>query len=123
MMEGVKSTMEAIDEFVMKHIKPVLIQELDNKESIHLYSIGEYWRAFDKSAYALSLILPDSEWTLLTVRDYPFPVLMVSTHYEVVNRLLLTKVVAQKILITYILLRSRLTGRRIEDGVMRFLMI
>ena len=41
-MEGVKSPMEAIDEFVMKHIKPVLIQELDNKESIHLYSIGEY---------------------------------------------------------------------------------
>ena len=88
--------MEAIDEFVMKHIKPVLIQELDNKESIHLYSIGEYWRAFDKSAYALSLILPDSEWTLLTVRDYPFPVLMVSAHYEVVNRLLFTKVVAKR---------------------------
>lgn len=95
MTEGKKSPMQAIDEFVLKHIKNVLIQELDNKESIHLYSIGEYWRAFDKSAYALSLILPDSEWTLLTVRDYPFPVLMVSAHYEVINRLLFTKVVAK----------------------------
>lgn len=96
MMEGKKSPMEAIDEFVLKHIKDVLIQELDNKESVHLYSIGEYWRAFDKSAYALSLILPGSESTLLTVRDYPFPVLMVSAHYEVVNRLLFTKVVANR---------------------------
>ncbi|MGM9741403.1 MAG: hypothetical protein ACI3ZP_12430 [Candidatus Cryptobacteroides sp.] len=95
-MEGVKSPMQAIDEFVMKRIKPVLIQELDNKDSIHLYSIGEYWRTFDKSAYALSLILPDAESTLLTVRDYPFPVLMVSAHYEVVNRLLFTKVVAKR---------------------------
>ncbi|MGN1232884.1 MAG: hypothetical protein ACI4UJ_05490 [Candidatus Cryptobacteroides sp.] len=95
-MEGVKSPVQAIDEFVMKRIKPVLIQELHNKDSIHLYSIGEYWRAFDKSAYALSLILPDSESTLLTVRDYPLPVLMVSAHYEAVNKLLFTKVVAKR---------------------------
>lgn len=95
-MEGMKSPMQAIDEFVLKYIKPVLIQELDNKDNIHLYSIGEYWRAFDKSAYALSLILPDSESTLLTISDYPFLVLMVSAHYEVVNRLLFTKVVAKR---------------------------
>lgn len=95
-MVEVKSAFQAIDEFVMKRIKPVLIHELDNKDTIHLYSIGEYWRAFDKSAYALSLLFPDKEPTMLNVRAYPFPVLMVSAHYEEINRLLFTKVVAKR---------------------------
>lgn len=95
-MEGKKSPMQAIDEFVLKHIKQVLMQELNNEDSIHLYSIGECCRAFDKSAYALSLLMTDEEPVLLTVRDYPFPVMMMSVHYKDVNKLLYTQVIAKR---------------------------
>lgn len=57
-MAEITSIIKALDEFVSMHIKKVLMQELGNTDIIHLYYIGEYLRAFDKSAYALSLILP-----------------------------------------------------------------
>lgn len=95
-MTETNSSFNALNEFVSKHIKPVLIQELDNRDSIHLYSIGDYWMAFDKSAYALYLLMDDGESpTLLTLRDYPFPVMMKSIHYEVADKLLFTQVVAK----------------------------
>ncbi len=110
-MSETNSNFNALNEFVSKHLKPVLIQELDNKDSIHLYSIGDYWMAFDKSAYALSLLLDDGESpTLLTLRDYPFPAMMKSIHYEITEKLLFTQVVGKREL-EYIRLVSKPINR------------
>ena len=55
----------------------VLSRERQNEDSIHLYAVGDYWAAFDKSAYLLEgIILQDRPPMTLCPKDQPFPLLM-----------------------------------------------
>ena len=53
-------------------------RERANQNSIHLYCTGPYWVAFERSAYQLRHVFPDSEITPMRLLGYPFPVVMVS---------------------------------------------
>ena len=61
----------------------ILNEEMSGWNRIHLYAIGDHWVAFERSAYALSRIFRDSlPITVLNLKNYPFPVIMCSVHYE-----------------------------------------
>lgn len=56
----------------------ILRKEQNNKKYIRLYGAGEYWHAFEESAFQLERLFRKGETTLLSHKDYPFPVVMVS---------------------------------------------
>ena len=61
----------------------ILNEEMSGWNRIHLYAIGEHWVAFERSAYALSKKFRDSlPINVLDLKNYPFPVIMCSVHYE-----------------------------------------
>ncbi|MBR3896424.1 MAG: hypothetical protein IKJ42_05320 [Bacteroidaceae bacterium] len=64
-------------------LKKILSQEAHNDNHIHLYEAGEYWVAFEKSAYQLGQLTDDAERTMvLRVKNHPFPIIMRSIHYK-----------------------------------------
>ena len=56
----------------------IIRQENNNERAIYLYGIGGYWVAFEKSAYQLCKVCPQSKAALLNFTTYPFPIVMVS---------------------------------------------
>lgn len=56
----------------------ILCKEQGNRKYIRLYGAGEYWHAFEESAFQLERLLRKGETTLLSHKNYPFPVVMVS---------------------------------------------
>lgn len=68
--------------------KIIVSRECANENSVHLYGIGQYWAAFDKSAYLLETMVDDEfDAAIIHVKDYPFPLLMYCLHYEKVKSL------------------------------------
>ena len=61
-----------------EHLGEIMGRERTNQNSIHLYCTGPYWVAFERSAYQLRHVFPDSEITPMRLLGYPFPVVMVS---------------------------------------------
>ena len=61
-----------------EHLNEIMDRERTNRTSIHLYCTGPYWVAFERSAYQLRRVFPDSETTPLRLFAYPFPIVMVS---------------------------------------------
>lgn len=45
---------------------------------IRLYGAGDYWHAFEESAYQLSQLFGTHDITVLRHKVYPFPILMAS---------------------------------------------
>ncbi len=60
------------------HLTEIMDRERANLNSIHLYCMGSYWVSFERSAYQLRRVFPDSETTPLRLFAYPFPIVMVS---------------------------------------------
>ncbi|WP_297901348.1 hypothetical protein [uncultured Parabacteroides sp.] len=60
------------------HLEEIMDRERANRTSIHLYCTGAYWVAFERSAYQLRLVFPDSETTPMRLYAYPFPIVMAS---------------------------------------------
>lgn len=56
----------------------ILSKETDNQSSIYLYHIGEYWVAFEKSAYWLSRRYPQCNVCPLGLNDNSSRILMAS---------------------------------------------
>lgn len=54
----------------------IIRREHRNSNCIHLYGTGEYWVAFEQSAYLLCHIFPKNETAVVTHPAYPFPVIM-----------------------------------------------
>lgn len=54
----------------------IIRQEHNNWNCIHLYGTGEYWAAFEQSAYLLCRIFAENETSVVTHPAYPFPVVM-----------------------------------------------
>ena len=61
-----------------ERLTEIMDRERSNRGSIHLYCTGPYWVAFERSAYQLHRVFPDSETTPLRLFAHPFPVVMVS---------------------------------------------
>lgn len=77
---------ERINTLLEINLKKILNNELHNEDRIHLYDVGEYWVAFEKSAYLLEKINPKDEQPLvLYMKGYPFPIVMHSVYYTKVN--------------------------------------
>ena len=60
------------------HFDAIMERERTNRSSVHLYGAGDYWVAFEQSAYQLCQLMPSCETTLFRFAVYPFPVVMVS---------------------------------------------
>ena len=56
---------ERINTLLETNLKKILNNELHNEDRIHLYDVGEYWVAFEKSAYLLEKINPKDEQPLV----------------------------------------------------------
>lgn len=86
-MEAI-STYERINALLEKEMKHILQQESQNENRIHLYDVGEYWVAFEKSAYLLEQLVPREEHPIvLYMKNHPFPIVMHSSHYLRVKEL------------------------------------
>lgn len=82
-MTETKTNFQILNELITNHIMTILNEEMSGWNRIHLYAIGDHWVAFERSAYALSRIFRDSlPITVLNLKNYPFPVIMCSVHYE-----------------------------------------
>lgn len=77
---------ERVNTLLETNLKKILNNELHNEDRIHLYDVGEYWVAFEKSAYLLEKINPkDEQPIILHMKGYPFPIVMHSVYYTNVN--------------------------------------
>ena len=66
-----------LKQLLQSQLGTVLSRERRNEDSIHLYAVGEYWAAFDKSAYLLEgVLLQDRPPMTLCPKGQPFPLLM-----------------------------------------------
>lgn len=82
-MTETKTNCQTLIELITNHIMTILNEEMSGWNKIHLYAIGEHWVAFERFAYALFRIFGDSlSITVLSLKNYPFPVIMCSVHYE-----------------------------------------
>lgn len=61
-----------------RQLLDIIRKEHGNSGSIHLYGTGEYWAAFEQSAYLLCRIFPKTEICVVTHPAYPFPVVLVT---------------------------------------------
>lgn len=55
------------------HAADIFWSEERNKGNIHLYRIGSYWMAFEKSAYFIRNILGERYLCVLRCQTVPFP--------------------------------------------------
>lgn len=84
----VVSTYERINILFKENLQYILQEEQGNMNYINLYNVGEYWVAFEHSAYLLEQMVPNEEHPLvLYMKLYPFPIVMHSSHYLRVKEL------------------------------------
>lgn len=60
--------------------------ERKNDSRICLYGTGDYWTAFERSAYRLCQLFPELDTSIVMLRDQPFPVVMASITDEALRR-------------------------------------
>lgn len=65
-------------QLIQNQYKEILAREKNNDKFIHLYDIGAYWVAFERSACRLSGLFSKSELTLFRVPDCVEYVVMAS---------------------------------------------
>ena len=56
-----------LQQLIQNQHKEILVREKNNDKFIHLYDIGAYWVAFERSAFRLSDIFRQCEITLFRV--------------------------------------------------------
>lgn len=82
----VNNMFDRINSLLTTDLEKIVGQEMHNENRVNLYDVGEYWVAFEKSAYLLEQIVDDDNQSLvLYVKNYPFPVVMRSAHYHKVK--------------------------------------
>ena len=83
---AINNMLDKLNIFLMKDLKSVLKKELHNENRVNLYGIGEYWVAFEKSAYLLKqMIQKEDAPVVLHLKEHPFPVIMYNIHYHRVD--------------------------------------
>ena len=67
---------------IKDHHKDILDRERNNGNFIHLYNIGTYWVAFERSAFRVDNIFQRCEISLFMVPGYPEYVVMASVPHD-----------------------------------------
>lgn len=67
-----------LQQLIQNQHKEILAREKNNDKFIHLYDIGAYWVAFERSACRLSDLFSENELTLFCVPDCVEYVVMAS---------------------------------------------
>ena len=67
-----------LQQLIQNQHKEILAREKNNDKFIHLYDIGAYWAAFERSACKLSGLFSENELTLFCVPDCVEYVVMAS---------------------------------------------
>ena len=67
-----------LQHLIQNQHKEILAREKNNDKFIHLYDIGAYWAAFERSACRLSGLFSENELTLFCVPDCVEYVVMAS---------------------------------------------
>lgn len=62
--------------FLEAHRQTILRREQENEASVHLYGVGDYWIALERSAYQLMRQFPQCELYPMQFVDSPFPVVL-----------------------------------------------
>ena len=94
---AINNMLDKLNIFLMKDLKSVLKKELHNENRVNLYGIGEYWVAFEKSAYLLKqMIQQEDAPVVLHLKEHPFPVIMYNIHYHRVDDMRRKHVMAKK---------------------------
>lgn len=71
-----------LDTLLVQQLPEIMQRERNNSDSLHLYCVGNYWVAFETSAYQLSLLCRGSQTSALQLHAHPFPVVMTSISNE-----------------------------------------
>lgn len=74
-----------LQQLIQNHHTDILNREKNNDRFIHLYNIGTYWVAFERSACLLNGVFPESELTLFRVPGRLDYVVMASVASEEVE--------------------------------------
>lgn len=74
-------------QFLIANHLSIVAREVTNENAVHLYSFGNWWLAFDRSAFQLSAIFPDAGTTVLNFQGSPSPVLMVSVSDDSLSKI------------------------------------
>ena len=91
------NTLHRVASLLDSDLQKILNKEIHNNDRIHLYDVGEYWVAFEKSAYMLEKMTDAGEKPLvLYLKSYPFPIVMRSIHYLKVNDMCKKHIMAQR---------------------------
>ena len=88
---------------LLSNLTNILRKEMKNEDTIHLYCIGNYWVAFEQSAYLLSRLSADIQTMAMQPIAHPFPVVMTTiteSALQTIKRTLKTKTPDYKILTT-----------------------
>lgn len=96
-MKAVVKTYERVNALLESDLQNILQQEQQNENRIFLYDVGEYWVAFEKSAYLLEQMAPKEERpVVLYMKQHPFPIVMHCSHYLRVKELCRHQVLAKR---------------------------
>ena len=91
------NTLHRVASLLDSDLQKILKKEIHNNDRIHLYDVGEYWVAFEKSAYMLEKMTDPGEKPLvLYLKSYPFPIVMRSIHYLKVNDMCKKHIMAKR---------------------------
>ena len=91
------NTFDHISLLLARDSKVIMKRENTNENRVHLYGVGEYWAAFNKSAFLLEkLTNEECEAIIVRLKNHPFPVLMSCVHYEKVKELCRQHIMAKK---------------------------
>lgn len=91
------NTLDYVQMLLEKSSKTIMTRENTNENRVHLYGVGQYWAAFDKSAFLLEKMTDDDDYvSIIRLKDYPFPILMHCVHYEKVKGLCRKHIMAKK---------------------------
>ena len=76
------NTLNHVQALLAKDSKTIMKRENINGNRVHLYDVGQYWAAFDKSAFLLGKMTnEDCDIVILHLKGHPFPILMYCVHY------------------------------------------
>lgn len=91
------NTLNRVTNLLNTDLKKILKKEMHNNDRINLYDVGEYWVAFEKSAYMLERMADDGEMPMvLYLNSHPFPIVMRSIHYLKVNDMCKKHIMAKR---------------------------
>ncbi len=76
-------------DLIGREIKGILMKESSNDRFLYLYDTGDYWMAFEKSAFTLCTMYANAAVMPMSIAGIPFPVVtagLAKNDYDAVTR-------------------------------------